>query len=959
MERTLAFAVIALLFAGSAQAQVLGAFQGHVTDEQGGILPGATVTIDNTETGAQRVVVTDGTGFYNVQSLPSGVYTATASLSGMQSGQRENVRLLVAQVLGIDLQLSVGGVFEEVTVVAEAPVVEGSRSSIAIYVTEEEIDNLPISGRDYVNFALLSPTVKIEPNRDGISLSGQKGVSSGLKIDGTEAKSAFYGYARGGEATENDGLVIAQDSVKEFQVVTNGFTPEYGSSGGGYMNVLTKSGTNVFSGSVFGYFRNEGMVAALRRSPVDEANAISADDDRFTPDEFDRKNWGGSFGGPIVKDKTHFFLSFDQNNRDTPAIATIRSPTAVAAVRQRFPSLLDGYTDSADGAVGTFTTQVDNNIFFGKLTHQLASNNTVSFRYNLTDFKVLNDNKSVESLKTEKAHSFVTSLVSVIGSRAVNEFRFQFATDGLDRNSNLDPGDPRALIRISTQEAGRVQFGKLDFLPIFVREKKFQFQDTFLYIFENHDLKFGVDFQTDDSSEFFAGSADGRYDFNSPEEFLANSASRARIYFGSVANPNFEVTQQLLGVFAQDTWRASDKLTMNYGVRWDATFNPQDIPHVIPGASEIPDDTNNIAPRLGFTYTPGGDRNAVIRGGFGIFYSRTPMLIFFNQYQDNGIFPNFGRVTISPSQIGFVTLGTTIDNENPPAGLIPALAFVEPDFDDATTVRANLGYEQEIAPSWVTGLDLAWARGYNLQSAVDTNVFQPVPDEFGRPIFPDGRPDSNFSDIRVRTDDSRSNYYSATVRITKRWLDGFQVQAHYTWSRDESNDDNERSATSITVTNLFDYDYDYGLSSRDITHRFVLSGIVALPLDFKLAGIAMFQSGTPYTALDPNDGLNNLPGDPFRQARAVINSVLVERNSFRNSSFENVDLRLTKFFDINDVRIELIAEAFNLFNFDNFEVSASRQEPTLSNGANNSQFGLASVPLGLQRQFQLGTRIQF
>ena len=498
-------------------------------------------------------------------------------------------------------------------------------------------------------------------------------------------------------------------------------------------------------------------------------------------------------------------------------------------------------------------------------------------------------------------------------------------------------------------------------LPIFVREKKFQFQDTFSYIFENHDLKFGVDFQTDDSSEFFAGSADGRYDFNSPEEFLANSASRARIYFGSVANPNFEVTQQLLGVFAQATWRASDKLTMNYGVRWDATFNPQDIPHVIPEASEIPDDTNNIAPRSRFRVHTGWRpqrrdprrlRHLLQPHADADLLQPVPGQRHLPELRPRDDITVAGRVRDARDE-------RPIDNENPPSGLIPALAFVEPDFDDATTIRANLGYEQEIAPSWVTGLDLAWARGYNLQSAVDTNVFQPVPDEFGRPVFPDGRPDSNFSDIRVRTDDSRSNYYAATVRIAKRWLDGFQVQAHYTWSRDESNDDNERSATSITVTNLFDYDYDYGLSSRDITHRFVQSGIVELPLDFKLAGIATFQSGTPYTALDPNDGLNNLPGDPFRQARAVINSVLVARNSFRNSSFKNVDLRLTKFFDINDVRIDLIAEAFNLFNFDNFEVNRSRQEPTLSNGANNPQFGLASVPLGLQRQFQLGTRIQF
>ena len=687
MRRIAAIAATVFLIAGSAQAQVLGTLQGYVTDEQGGVLPGVTVTLTNTETGAERVVVTDSIGFYTAPSLTSGVYSITASLSGMQSKQRDNIRLLVAQVLNVDFNLSVGAVTEEVTVTAESPIVEVSSNATSHYVSEEEINELPIIGRNYVNFALLAPTAKQEPVRGGISLSGQKGISSGLNIDGMEAKSAFFGYSRGGEATENDGIVIAQDSVKEFQVVASGYSAEIGAHGGGYINVITQSGTNKMHGTAFGLFRNDSMIADKHQTPLDDARGNTPD---LTQDEFSRKTFGASLGGPIVKDKTHFFVALDKIQRDTPQVANIRQAGVYdAVIAAGAPGLVEGYTRNADGtATGNFLTKVDNLVLFGRIDHQLNANNNLTLRYNYTDYEIVSDNKSQESLKTEKTHSFVASLVSIIGDSTINEFRYQYSKDDLQRDANLDPGDPPGLLRISTPQ-GTANIGKPDFLPITVNEKKHQFRNTLTMNKGNHEIKIGFDYQKDDLVEFFAGSADGRYDYRSIDDFLAggDATRRVRIWFGPVTEPNAVVPQDYVGVFAQDSWKPNSRLTINYGLRWQGTYNVQDIPALFEEARNIPNDTNNFGPRFGFAWTADEEGKSVVRGGVGLFHQRTPTLIHVDNVQSNGLCPpNCGRVTVSPGQIGFIPWPEPIDNSNPPEGITPSVGFLPADFEDPETL---------------------------------------------------------------------------------------------------------------------------------------------------------------------------------------------------------------------------------------------------------------------------------
>jgi hypothetical protein len=399
-------------------------------------------------------------------------------------------------------------------------------------------------------------------------------------------------------------------------------------------------------------------------------------------------------------------------------------------------------------------------------------------------------------------------------------------------------------------------------------------------------------------------------------------------------------------------------LTINYGFRWGQTDNPSGLTHIFPEGRSIPDDTDNFAPRFGFAYALDDQGTQLIRGGLGLFYGRTPTLLFASQIQENGLFPNFGRVTIGPGDIGYVPLGQDIDNENPPPDTIPSTSYLEPGFQDPETTRLNLGYERELGSSgWTTGVDFVYAEGKNLQSNVDLNKEQLPNDEFGRPNFSFSRPNGDLNQIFVRRSIGESEYTALTFKAARRYRGRYQLQAHYTWSEDKSTDDNERSATSVTVSDPSNPNYDWGLSDRDITDRIVVSGLVDLPWGLRLSGSAEYRSGTPWTATDQDvdftycgSGFGNCP-----DARAVIGGVVVPRNSFRNESLQTVDARLTKSFSIGDrVDIDLFYEAFNLFNDNAFAVTSGENDPVADN-----DFGIADSHVNFQRQYQWGVRIHY
>ena len=952
----------AFLMAGAGFAQTInGTIGGTISDVAGDPIPGATVTATNQETGIDRALITDANGYYSAKALQVGTYTVSAELAGMQTTQQIDISVLVGQIKDVHLTLEIESSSEVITVTSEAPIIEVSRSGAANYIDEVQIESLPTVGRDFTDFAILTPGVQRDSQRGFLTISGQRGMYSGLSVDGADNKSTFFGYGRGGEATENDGLIIAQDTVRQFQVVTNGFSPEYGRHGGAFINVVTKSGTNEMKGSAFAFFRDDSMAEDIPSTPLD---AFNGRDGSRPVDEFDTQNYGFSIGGPFKRDRTHYYFGIDQRDQEIPFTRSLRSTGAnstydlimkKAQTEPAFAALVDGFDRNADGsATGLFLRSVSNQILFGKLDHQINDANLITLRANVTDFERQSSYLDEESLKTEKTLSFIASMTSVIGSRGVNELRIQSAGDDLDRLS-LRVGTPiEAQVRF--RFASRDSVGKFDFLPIFVEESQLQIKDDFSYLFGTHDMKFGVDYSEDDLAQLFAGSRDGRYDFRSPQDFLDNNASNARIWFGDSTYPNYDETQTALAFYGQDSLKRNN-LTLNYGLRYTSTDNPDGLDHIEEDGREIPD-TQNLAPRFGFALAQDEGRS-VIRGGIGFFYGRTPTLLFANQVQANGVPPNYGRINVRPGQNGYVPLGTPIDNENPPPGITPAISYVDPAFDDAQTLRASVGWERELAGGWSTGVDVVYAEASGLQRNTDWNRQFAGYDEYGRPSW-DGRVRDDVAEILVRQSRGESEYQAVTLKVNRRFTGRYQFNAHYTWGKDRDTDSNERSATGVTISDTGNLDYDWGLSNRDVKHRLVATGMIQLPAGFQVSGIVNYQSGNPYTAID--NGLDfpycGSVGFNCPDQYAVIDGNLVGRNSFRNESIQTVDVRVGKFFRFGEgLRLDLFVEAFNLLDQHSFAVCTGQRD--VRGGVVRDDFGIPCGRVTSWRQLQLGARFSF
>ena len=280
------------------------------------------------------------------------------------------------------------------------------------------------------------------------------------------------------------------------------------------------------------------------------------------------------------------------------------------------------------------------------------------------------------------------------------------------------------------------------------------------------------------------------------------------------------------------------------------------------------------------------------------------------------------------------------------------------------TWRLNLGYEKQLANEWAASVDFIYAESSNLQSNIELNRTIVGLDSFGRPLYSFSRPQDEFNEIFTRQSVGESEYTALTLKAQKRWNGRYQLQAHYTWSEDRDTDSNERSATSVTVTNPDDIRFDWGLSERDVEHRFLLSGVVLLPWDIKLSGIVELRSGRPYTPTDAFlEGDDHCPftlGFNCTDILAVIDGQLVERNSARNESVSRVDLRLSKVFKVGNWTIDVFGEAFNLFDENSFDVAFGERQPTLDDGITpNPEFGIPDDLVTDQRQFQIGARISF
>ncbi len=944
---------VVLLMSGSIIAQsqaTTGLIQGTVYDPNGAVIPGATVTVRNEGTGFERSVTSNSDGFFTAPLLPLGRYTVTTRAQGFGNFVLENVQVTIGQTQALRIDLKVGTAAATVDVTAEGEGVEVARTELATQINERAVANLPINSRDFSKFVQLTPGVSIVqgPDGDEITINGQKGIQNNFSIDGADANNPFFGEQRGGQ---RPAFTVSLEAIQEFQVVPVGASAEFGRSSGGFINAVTKSGTNEFHGSAFLFFRNDGL-SSQNLDAVD-AGLPTADSRNY--------QFGGNVGGPIKEDKAFFFFAYERNDGRSNKPNSI-DPTLASIFATRFNSpneeTIIERTDVAD-------------VLLAKVDININNRNLLTLRHNFSRAEQVNGTfdvptwgASANGRETDKSNAFIGQLVSTITPYLLNEFRFQWAKEERPRFYD-GPDLPDTTIGTFAGDIS-YRFGRPFFLPVPSDDTRFQFTDNVTYITGNHTLKFGVDINRVRVSQTFIGFARGRYIFaggtiqdaiqgfqnyingvnaNSLALYLqfAPIGNRTVEEAGTQAYSNFEP-----GVYVQDTWNFSPNLTFNIGFRWEGQYQPNTItppqdtrygqflsdPN-FPSDGSIPDFTDGFQPRLGLSWSPGDDRKTAIRLGAGIYYARIPGLVVAGPRNTDGVIA--GNIFFANFLCGGPGLGgcPVFPGIVPTAGFNPfnpGVAVFERNFKNPRTIQYSASIEREIYPD----INLLVAYNYAKSTRLTRFVNRNDPRLYnGVAIFerPNG---SGVGEIRSTESSAKSLYQGVTFGVTKRFSNNFQFQVNYLLSWDKSDDDNERDPFTFRYADPRDFTPEYNWSDRDQRHRFNAFATFELPYDITISPIVQYRSAQPISVVDRGTFPN-----------------IIKRNTLRlDNEFFTFDFRASKSFKITEnVSLEGIFEAFNLFN--------NRNPRSLPRPLTFNFDGTVSAGFGEPRQAQIGVRLKF
>ncbi|MEO8036541.1 MAG: TonB-dependent receptor, partial [Acidobacteriota bacterium] len=667
-------------------------------------------------------------GHDQLELLPPGRYAVAAELSGFQASKAPNVRVNIGTDSSLNIKMRTG-IAETVTVTAAAPLIETTKSQVSSVVNEAAITNLPTNGRNFIDFVLTTPGVVKDPRSGDISFAGQRGTLNSVIVDGADNNNTFFGQALGRTGSGRAPYQFSQDAVQEFQVNANAYSAEFGRAGGAVINVITKSGTNDLHGSVFDFYRDR------KYRSQDYLNQLRQDitGKRVVKPPYHFDQYGFSVGGPIVHDKHFFFANYDAQRNSIPNVTTFNVDDATLA----------GLDDAAKAAAAflrgkavTYDQKQNQNVYLVKTDHELMGNDHLSFRFNRQAFTGANfENGGPQSAPEHTGNSLVDTNTfsmtntTVINSSLFNEVRGQYAKDREPGAANST--DPEATIRQGASVA--LIIGRNSFSPRETTITRKQFADTVTYVLGNHTLKGGFDYNQDHILNFFPGNFSGVYVFNSLSDFQNKKAASYLQNFpgagtsGGTTHPN--LTDKSL--FFEDQWQVMPALTLNLGLRYDRQdFAQPSIRNPDPAllaagldTSRIHEDGNNIAPRLGFAWTPAGDSRTVVRGGYGVFYGRTPAIMIGTAHSQNGIqvvsiqFP-IANIPTYPGT--YTTLPDALKS-------LPQNIFVfAPDFQNPKVEQTSLGFERGLTSDISVGVTYQYVKGSDLPRTADINVATPT-----------------------------------------------------------------------------------------------------------------------------------------------------------------------------------------------------------------------------------------
>jgi Carboxypeptidase regulatory-like domain/TonB dependent receptor len=880
---------------GAQDTITFASISGRVTDPSGAVVEGAHVSARHRDTNRTSATLTDNEGRFRLPYLKVGSYEVTVSHPGFAQALRP-VMLTVGSAFDLAIALSVAGEQSTVTVEGEAAVVETARTQIAGTVSQNEVRTLPLNGRNFLDLALVVPGVSPTNTASnqlfaetsavpgqGISVGSQRNFSNNFIVDGLSANDDAAGLS---------GIFYGLDVVHEFQVVTSGGQAELGRAMGGYINVVTKSGTNALHADLYGYFRNQRLNSA---NPLSNTKLPAT-----------QAQYGASLGGPVKQDRTFYFANFEQRSLNQSGLITI-APASVDAINARLA--VAGY-EGAQIATGLFPNPVHNTNFLGKVDHQISSKDQFTVRYSLYDVHS-NNSRGAGALNAVTAsagldntdQTVAVSNVATLSTHTVNETRGQFTYSTL----NALPTDP---IGPAVSISGVASFGTLSGSPTGRQNKLYELVDNLSHQEGAHALRAGVDFLYNDCTIMFPRSVRGAYSFSSLANFLSGTYNNSG-FTQTFGNTVVAQTNPNAGFYAQDEWKVSRRLTLNLGVRYDLQF-----------LKSIATDTNNFSPRAGFAWSPFESRRTVVRGGFGLFYDRVPLRALANALLSGGNTTNTGpksqvSLSLSPTQTGapvFPNILTT-----PPVGVLANFTTMNPGMQNAYSEQGSLEIEHQLGGRATLSAGYQHLRGLHLIASVNQNVPTCTASGTNNGCRPDPAIGNN-SQYSSMADSHYDGLHVAFVQRPTRWA---SYRVSYTWSRSMDNVGEFFFSAPIDNANIW---RDYGRSDDDQRHRVVFDGAVHNH-GFEMSGMLQYYSALPFNI---TAGTTTIQGTT---ARPIVNGDFIGRNLGTGNDFFNVSTRISRTFALSErLRMEVLAEGFNALNHRN-------------NLAKNGTFGTGAYPL--------------
>jgi hypothetical protein len=1019
----LAMAVV-LLVGQNSFAQITAAtLSGTIKDETGGVLPGVTVDVKNLETGFTRSVVTDGNGYFTIPGLSPGRYEARASLTGFATTVETGFVLAVAQQAALNLTMKVSSATETITVAGAAPLVDTQNAALSAVVTNETIEQLPLNGRNYIDLALLQPGVTGFNEKDS-NASSNRGTK--FNVNGMGFRSNSYlldganmrGYA--GTATVSAAeTTLGVETIQEFRVVTNAYGADYGRAMGGVVSLISKSGTNSLHGSGFEFFRDSSM---------DARNYF----DRAEPPDFQRNQFGASIGGPIIQNRLFFFGGVERLQEDLGQTISSTVPTVEARAGALGPvsTVIRPYLDlyplpngaelRAGSGIAEYTFEINQptreNFVQARVDYTLSDKDSVFARhtYDGADQELPLFFPEFGTSSVSRNQFFTAEHKRILTTSLLNTARFSHSRLRFEQlpvgpsTPNLAFSEGQDLIGVLSVP-GLSNMGGSANNPSTNNSFYWTFSNDLSYATGRHLLKAGLLIEHLRTNKLTATNIRGTYVFPTFLGFLAGTPNR---FTGVPPGAQLERVRPntLYGLYVQDDFRATDRLTLNLGLRYEFYTLPKEKFGLDTALVDIFNDadftrgalfaenpsTKNIAPRVGFAWDVQGNGRTAVRGGAGVYHDT-----------DGTFNSSFGIAAFSPPFAASQQITNPTFPRPPAAGTAARSArTIDYNIEQPYGVTYNLSVQRELAGNIVVMVGYAGSRAFNLMSAVEGNptIPQILPD--GTKFFPAGAPRRNpfWGAIDFRTNGGESTYHALQLTGQKRFSRGYQFQINYTLGRVKDNLQAQLNAdvnnSSVYPQDPYDRDVDRALADFDVRHvvttNFVwdLPGRAEHPLlgGWQLNGIMTLRSGVPFTpalgstnwtrtgntsgedrpnlrpGADPDDLILGNPDHWFDasgyelQPQGFLGNA--GRNSLRGPGYAMMNLSLVKANRLGFLggggQVQFRLEMFNVLNRANFAVpdrvvfAAARadEQPVVTAGRIRRTVTSA-------RQLQLGVKLLF